>query len=193
MFGYRTIEASSIAAFVIVAIWNLPRLTLDPLLLITAAAIAWLAADLLSGVVHWALDRFGGIHTPVIGPTLIRPFREHHVDAQAMTRHDFIETNGSSAIGALPFLAGATLVYEETFAHALLVFTAFGVIAANQCHKWAHMGEHAPRVVRKAQALGLILRPDAHIRHHRPPYDTNFCTASGWLNRFLNALVAPRR
>jgi hypothetical protein len=44
-------------------------------------------------------------------------------------------------------------------------------------------------LIRKLQNLGLLLKPSEHAKHHTPPYNTHFCTASGWLNRPLNALL----
>ena len=62
--------------------------------------------------------------------------------------------------------------------------------AANQCHKWAHMaGSGIPAAARLAQRLRLILPPDLHRRHHTPPHDSHYCTASGWLNGPLDSLL----
>jgi ubiquitin-conjugating enzyme E2 variant len=147
----------------------------------------WLAADLLSGVVHWALDTFGSVRTPFLGPRFIRPFREHHVDADAILRHDFAQTNGASCLAALPLLAASALLPTaspgDCAIHVWLLCTALGVLLTNQTHKWAHMPpDGVPRAVRLAQRYRLVLRREAHLRHHRRPFDSHYCTASGWLN-----------
>ena len=38
-----------------------------------------LGGDLVSGVVHWAADTYCSEDTPVVGPSLVKPFRLHHV------------------------------------------------------------------------------------------------------------------
>lgn len=161
--------------------------------LMAAALTGWLTVDLLSGLVHWAFDTWGSVHTPLLGARYIRPFREHHHDPLAITRHDFVETNGSSCLAALPLLIAATLVPVEgsgyALAHALLLFIALGVLITNQCHRWAHLpAQRMPLPVRIAQKLRLILRPEDHLCHHVPPFDSHYCTAAGWLNRPLHAI-----
>lgn len=159
--------------------------------------LAWLAADLGSGLAHWSFDTWGSVHTRFLGPALIRPFREHHADPQAITRHDFIETNGASCLAALPALALAAVLGPDTPAArlalpALLMF-ALAALLTNQCHKWAHCEPATlPAWVRSAQRLGLILPPDMHRLHHVPPFATHYCTASGWLNALLDGSGAWR-
>jgi ubiquitin-conjugating enzyme E2 variant len=187
----RRVELASITVFLLLAGTQVARLDLGGSLAV-AALSAWLTADLLSGLVHWALDTFGSVRTPLVGPAFIRPFREHHADAQAITRHDFVETNGASCLGALPLLFGAAAV-PPGLLHGFLVFTALGALAANQCHKWAHSeAEQLPRAVRALQCMGLILRPSRHARHHASPFDRDYCTAAGWLNGPLNAILGRR-
>jgi hypothetical protein len=196
---HRRADLLAIALFGAAAAWNLARLGAgwgesQPLWLLAVAAMAaWLAVDLLSGVVHWAFDTWGSVHTPLVGARFIRPFREHHWDPHAMTRHDFVETNGSSCLAALVLLGVAAALPADSrawvLAHAIFVFVALGVVVTNQCHKWAHLPlAEVPRPVRLAQRLRLILRPEDHLRHHVRPFDSHYCTAAGWLNRPLAAI-----
>ena len=39
-----------------------------------------------------------------------------------------------------------------------------------------------------AQRLRLVPAPEHHRVHHAHPFDTHYCTASGWLNAPLDAL-----
>jgi hypothetical protein len=115
-----------------------------------------------------------------------------------MTRHDFVETHGSSCFGALPVLSAAAIVAVETWtgilAQAVLFFTGLGLLATNQCHKWAHMDDSAtPRFVRWAQRRWLVLPREHHRLHHTPPFDTHFCVSNGWLNSAFNAVLRAWR
>ena len=194
---HRALEIAAIALAGLLAVIvgvRVVRAVEDPASAWTAAAgviVGYLGADLLSGVVHWAADTYGSERTPVLGPNFIVPFRNHHADAEDITRHDFIETNGNSCIVAVPVL-GVPLVLLPGPAAApgwLFLWTAlFTLVAAgiatNQFHKWAHMPS-PPAGVRALQRLGVILSRESHLVHHAAPFRTYYCITTGWLNRPL--------
>jgi len=184
----RAVEIVSVVAFLFLLALCFAQLAVPSWFIPVALLSGWLAADLFSGLVHWALDSFGSVRTPLLGPAFIRPFREHHADPAGMTRHDFIEVNGASCLGCLPLLIGIQVFETNPLLHAVIACTALGVLLTNQCHKWAH-SEEPPSGARFFQKLGLVLSAEEHIKHHTPPFNTHFCTASGWLNRPFNALL----
>lgn len=163
------------------------------LLAISAALAGYLLADLVTGTVHWFCDTFFAEDTPLIGPLLIAPFREHHRDPLAMTRHSFLELTGNSClallsvlvlalwIGPLPAAPAAALVYSFTLALAL------AAAATNLFHRWAH-DPQPPRFARALQRLGLILPAEHHAQHHASPHRTAYCVTSGWANRAADRL-----
>ena len=160
-----------------------------------ALAGAWLgawAADLVTGLVHWACDTWGDERTRFVGTGLIKGFREHHDDPRAMLEHDWIEVNREPAAAACAaFLVLALPPVQEWLAdRAFLAAFAWSLVAfgalANQIHQWSH--DPAPaRWVARVQRVGLILTPARHARHHRAPHDGDYCIAGGWLNPALDA------
>ena len=155
-----------------------------------------LSADLASGLVHWAADTWGNQEWPIVGPTLIRSFREHHLDAKAITRHDFIEANGATALVLLPMMLGVHLYLPgdaSAWTHGQYQTSLFAlslsvcVFMTNQIHKWAHM-DRPPRVVRGLQGLRLILTAEHHRGHHMGPHTSRYCITTGWLNPLLDRI-----
>ena len=158
----------------------------NPWVLLAAFASAFLAADLFSGLVHWAADSWGSADLPLIGPAFLRPFREHHVDPVAITRHDFVETNGNNCIVSLPLIAGVLCIPRNgngvyTFFAAFWGAVTLWVLATNQFHKWAH-AHRPPAWVAFLQRVHLILPPTHHQIHHTAPFHRYYCITSGWLN-----------
>lgn len=194
----RTILAASIAASVTldvcVALSVGQFVTRGWWISVTIAVVLGIAAiDLLTGMVHWACDRFGDATTPIVGPLLIRAFREHHLDPGKMVDHDSIETNGEPCfLSALALVVLALLApgVESSVGAAAVTFVWTMATAgawANQVHKWAHMAD-PPRLASSLQRVGLALRPDEHACHHLAPYDSGYCISTGWMNPLLDRL-----
>lgn len=152
-----------------------------------------LAIDFVTGIVHWGCDRFGDATTPIVGPLLIRAFREHHDDPRAILDHDWIETNGEACfltmLALIALAIAAPRAESGLEAGAVTFIWAMALLGApaNQAHKWAHM-QRAPRIVRFLQHAGLTLRPGNHARHHSAHHDTAYCISTGWMNPLLDRL-----
>ena len=160
-----------------------------PALALLVLPLAWLFADLCSGIVHWVADRYFDEDTPLLGPLLIRAFREHHRDPAAMVEHGFLELSGNNCLICLPPLLGLLALPEPTAAGAFALETAclwvaFAIFATNHIHRWAHAPQ-IPAVVGVLQRLGLVLSPASHSRHHRR-HDAAYCVTNGWMNPLLD-------
>jgi hypothetical protein len=165
-------------------LWLLP--------LVAAAGI--LAADFASGFVHWFCDSVFEEETPLVGPLVILPFREHHRDPLAMTHHAFMEITGNICLALAPaLLLGLWLLPAPRpgapaiqLAHALLLAATTAAFWTNQLHKWAHT-PRPPRAVAWLQRRRIILAPAAHGRHHRPA-GRAYCVLTGWMNAPLDRI-----
>lgn len=161
--------------------------------LVAAALSAYLLADLLAGFVHFLGDSFGSVETPVLGLTFVLPFRSHHVHPGDICQHDFVATNGNNAFATL-FVVGPVLCLAPlreggawaVFGMFVLVLSSL-LMLTNQIHKWAHVAE-PPRLVQRLQRLGVLLSPERHATHHRPPYVGGYCVTSGVCNRLLDPI-----
>ena len=158
-----------------------------------AFVLGVLCADFATGTVHWFCDRFFDETTPILGPALIHPFREHHVDPQGMVRHGLLELHGNSAIPVIAVL-GAALLSESSptspgvvALHLWIFFLCAGSMATNQFHMWAH-APSVPGPVRWLQRHGVILSPERHALHHGGRFDRSYCMTSGWMNPPLDRI-----
>ncbi|XXF76606.1 fatty acid desaturase family protein [Myxococcaceae bacterium GXIMD 01537] len=185
----RAMEIAAIIGFVsletalVYRLWDNPHL--GTWLVLSAVLLGYLAADFVSGFVHWLGDTWGSTEMPVLGKAFIRPFREHHVDEKAITRHDFVETNGNNCLVSLPVAILALAMPHGSaawvFASAFLGAMIFWVMATNQFHKWSHMDE-PPALVGFLQRVHLVLPPAHHGIHHTAPFNKYYCITVGWLN-----------
>jgi ubiquitin-conjugating enzyme E2 variant len=154
------------------------------------------AADLGSGLVHWAADTWGRDDWPIVGPRLLVPFRVHHINPDDFLRGSFIDANGEVAMIAIPVvLALLAIPLDPWWGGPIGVFGfAFCGLGSltNQIHQWAHMSSPPP-VVRLMQRCGVLLDRDTHAAHHARPYDRRYCITTGWCNRPLDAIGFFRR
>jgi hypothetical protein len=151
------------------------------------AILGYLASDFVSGLVHFLGDTFGDPETPFFGPHFIFPFREHHVDQTAITRHGFLQVNGNNCLISLIVLIPT--YYYVPFSTSLFywlsgLFVALFVLfifLTNQIHKWAHSATR-PAFVTILQKYNIILSPARHELHHTAPFASYFCITNGWVN-----------
>lgn len=162
--------------------------------LVPAALLGGLAvADFVGGCVHWLADRFFDPRTPLLGPMLIEPFREHHRDPLDITRHGVPELLGNNALATLPLAAGLLLAGDPgpglpaQALHAGVGALALALFATNAFHCWAH-APRPPRAIAWLQERGVLLSPAAHGRHHAGAHDRSYCVTSGWWNPLLDRL-----
>jgi ubiquitin-conjugating enzyme E2 variant len=168
-------------------------------LALLAIPLGLLWGDLVTGLVHWAADTYCSEDTPVIGQSLIKPFRLHHTYPRDICTHNLITTVGNTCILAVPLLSLCLYLMWADSESGWLAFTilcvslmAGATVATNQFHKWAHQ-EKPSRMVRLLQRLRLVLEPTHHESHHTEPFNVHYCITNGWLNPLLNKIKFFRR
>lgn len=197
---FRFVEIASIVIFwalsLALAVKVSPHFLAHPVLIIAAVFFGYVAADFVSGLVHWLGDTWGSTEMPILGAALIRPFREHHVDEKAITRHDYIETNGANCMISVPVAALSLFVPIDPASNGYLLqlfgvtgmgAMIFWVMMTNQFHKWSHM-DTPPSWVARLQKWHVILPVDHHQIHHTAPFEKYYCITCGWLNWPLNKI-----
>jgi ubiquitin-conjugating enzyme E2 variant len=168
-------------------------------LALLAIPLSLILGDLVSGLVHWAADTYFSEDTPIIGPSLVKPFRLHHLYPRDICTHDLVTTVGNVCILAVPILAvciSLLWLWENSswlaFVILCVALMSLATVLTNQFHKWAHQ-EAPSRFVRMLQWTRLVLRPDHHQVHHTKPFNMHYCITNGWLNPILNKINFFRR
>lgn len=186
---HRHLEILAVLAMPVVAVWALLRASsgLD-VIGVFAVLLGYVAADFVCGALHWYCDEMADVSWRWIGPSFIRPFRDHHERPEALTEHDVFELCGNNAIASVVIL-GAALPWAPHAPHLALGVTAFAlaVLATNVFHRWAHTASPPP-IVRALQKARAVLSPEEHAHHHAL-LDRAYCVTSGWTNPILDAAI----
>ncbi len=155
---------------------------------------AWLIADFISGLVHWAEDRL------LLKPQRIRFLEsvrrandDHHAKPAAMCRYSLAENMSASAMVAWPL----AVILLSLGAPKVLVLGVFLSSFANLIHRAAHMPKASrPKAVRVLQAVGFFMSFEHHFGHHygvhgilsKDRASRRYCAMTNWLNPILDGI-----
>lgn len=160
------------------------------------SSIAWqfvacvLAADFVTGFVHWWEDTYGLPTWPVLGEHVIEPNIEHHRHPGLMgAMNRFWDRWWQGGLFALGVMAIAGLVGVLTW-H--LVAIAAVASLGNEVHTWSHRGQRSG-IVGLLQDAALVQTPQQHAKHHRGEFDRYYCTITNITNAVLERLNFWRR
>lgn len=163
-------------------------------ILLLAFIVGTFAADLVTGLLHWAFDTWFSPHSGVFR-RMVAIVRDHHVRPYEIFSFRFATDIGVlswfAALGAfILLLATRPLAFSDSLvcglAFSAIVFSV-NVSLMYEYHKWGHRRQRGP-IARIAQRLGLLLSPDHHLQHHRGAHDSHYCLVNGMADRTLGSL-----
>ncbi len=152
---------------------------------IVCPCAALLAADFVSGLVHWAEDTFGTETTPIVGRWIVAPNVLHHRDAGAFVGKSWFASSWDLALASALIVAAA---WAAGWLSPYVVLFALAGANANEIHKWNHAGGRAPLVARLLWRARLLQTPAQHAAHHGGAKNTAYCVVTPYLNPLLDRL-----
>ena len=148
-------------------------------------AVCVLAADFITGVMHWAEDTWLCLgRSELLDRWIVRDNIEHHRMPGKIRQGTYLQTNGVSIALSLVVIAILALCHAHAWqGYAIALLTSH----ANHIHKWAHSSRVRP-VVAWLQTIGLLQSRTQHAKHHKAPYAGGFCAMTNYLNPILDRI-----
>lgn len=159
---------------------------IKPTFLIVNFFACYMAADFLSGVLHWWEDRYINSQTPLLGKSIGEPNERHHREPSYFLGFSYWERIKISVLGVLTI---GILLSSLGWMNWQIALTLLILSQANQVHALAHQGRTKNgQLVYFMQTIGLLQSNKEHAKHHTPPFNRNYCVISNWLNPLLSKL-----
>lgn len=162
---------------------------LDSTLLTIALCV--LAADFITGFVHWIEDTYGLPSWPLLGSFVIEPNIEHHLHPGFLGTMSNLALRNYQAVVPMTGISAVALVLCGWKAWPLAATLCMASLG-NEVHTWNHRRKNNA-VIRFLQNACIVQTPRQHAKHHRPPFDTYFCTLTNVTNELLEAVGFWRR
>jgi ubiquitin-conjugating enzyme E2 variant len=148
--------------------------------------LAILAADFLTGLVHWWEDAYGNPNWKFLGKAVIEPNLLHHQKPREFLKSSYYQLVFFSV------LVGLGLIALSYVLGILNYYTAFAILLStqgNQIHAFAHQSnrENGP-IICFLQELGVLQSRKHHGYHHRAPYECHYCAITNYLNPLLDRI-----
>ncbi|WP_396164647.1 fatty acid desaturase CarF family protein [Corynebacterium sp.] len=148
------------------------------------------AADLTSGILHWAFDTWFDENNPATR-RMVLIVREHHVYPQKIFNYGLGQEFGVMSWfglpGFLPSIICLTVTRGKGNATPLLLggVTYSALVSCSlELHKIGHRFQPGP-IIRLLQKLHLVLTPRHHMKHHAKEHDSHYCLVNGWADDTL--------
>jgi plasmanylethanolamine desaturase len=144
-----------------------------------------MAADFITGFVHWLEDSYWSPDTPILGKWIVVDNLAHHKNGQDFLKKSYWESCWDTVLAGVIALIVALILHKMSW--QLLFFTVI-LMNANQIHKWAHITrfENKPKVIGLLQKMHVLQSTQHHGQHHRKPNNSHYCTVTDFLNPVLD-------
>ena len=154
------------------------------MLLVEILAVV-LAADLVSGLVHWWEDAYARTDRGLFRAVAVDNLR-HHAKPREFLEKSYWESSWDLWLMGAGAVAIAAAI--GAFSWHIVLFAVL-VANANQLHKWAHRTreENGP-VIATLQRLHVIQSTRHHSLHHQGKRNSHYCVITNFLNPILQEL-----
>ncbi len=154
----------------------------------------YLAADLVTGIVHAATDELPGalpesIENHLVNLNFLRKADDgHHKYPTKLIDWGYWHNNRPYHLVAYCFL-GASAYVSDPVSSCILISVALLGANSEFFHAAAHGGYRKNPIISKLQDWKVILGKRHHAKHHNGKFDRNFCLISGWMDYLLNPTI----